>query len=376
MDRSQEPHDDHADDPADDQATVAAGRRRGRGAASNRSGRYEAAARVPVDDGWGREDEAPPIKREVMIDRSRKVIVKQTSPDIPFDRSINPYRGCEHGCVYCFARPTHAFLGLSPGLDFETRILVKPDAPARLDEELRAKRYRCRPIAIGTNTDPYQPLEGERRVMRGLLEVLQAHRHPVTIVTKGALVTRDADILGEMGRAGLARVAVSLTTLDNRLSRTMEPRCASPRQRLRAIETLAEAGCPVGTLVAPVVPALTDHEVEALLEAAAGAGAEFAGYVMLRLPLEVRDLFEEWLREHAPDRAERVLGRVRDLRGGRDNDPRFGTRMTGEGVWADLLRRRFRTAAKRLGLAEDRPDLRCDLFRPPPRQGDQLSLGL
>ncbi|MEM1313689.1 MAG: PA0069 family radical SAM protein, partial [Pseudomonadota bacterium] len=293
------------------------------------------------------------------------------------DRSINPYRGCEHGCVYCFARPTHAFLGLSPGLDFETKILVKPDAPARLDAELRAKGYRCRPIAMGTNTDPYQPIEKERRVMRGLLEVLQAHRHPVTIVTKGALVTRDADILGEMGRAGLARVAVSLTTMDRRLSRAMEPRAASPTQRLRAIAALNAAGCPTGTLIAPVVPALTDHEMERLMEAAAGAGAGFAGYVLLRLPLEVRELFEEWLREHAPDRAERVLGRVRDLRGGRANDPRFGTRMTGEGVWADLLRRRFRTAAKRLGLAEERRGtLRTDLFAPPPREGDQLSLGL
>jgi len=349
---------------------------RGRGALSNRVGRYESMAREAAHDGWDLPEDAPPLRTQVLLDRSKKVIVRQTSPDIPFDRSINPYRGCEHGCVYCFARPTHAWLGLSPGLDFETKIAMKPDAPERLSDELRAKGYSPRPLAVGTNTDPYQPLEKERRIMRGILEVLQAFRHPVTIVTKGALVTRDADILGEMGRAGLARVAVSLTTLDHQLSRAMEPRAASPQQRLRAIATLAKAGCPVGTLVAPIVPALTDHEIERLLEAAAGAGASSAGYVMLRLPLEVRDLFEEWLREHVPDRAERVLGRVRELRGGKLNDPRFGSRMSGQGVWADLVRRRFKTAAKRLDLSETRGELRCDLFRPPPRTGDQLSLGL
>ncbi|MEO1689269.1 MAG: PA0069 family radical SAM protein [Pseudomonadota bacterium] len=350
-------------------------RSRGRGALSNRVGRFEAVEREAAHDGWDLPEDAPPTRTQVLLDRSKKVIVKQTSPDIPFDRSINPYRGCEHGCVYCFARPTHAWLGLSPGLDFETKIALKPDAPARLEEELRAKSYACKPIAIGTNTDPYQPLEKERRIMRGLLEVLQAHRHPVTIVTKGALVVRDADILGEMGRAGLARVAVSLTTLDHRLSRAMEPRAASPQQRLRAIATLNKAGCPTGTLVAPIVPALTDHEIERLLEAVSGAGAAFAGYVLLRLPLEVRELFEEWLRAHVPDRADRVLGRVRELRGGKLNDARFGTRMSGQGVWADLIRRRFRTASKRLGLTEERAALRCDLFRLPERPGDQLSLG-
>mgnify|MGYP006280957127 FL=1 len=363
------------DDLFDEAASVEAGRRRGRGALSNRSGRFEAEARVPMDDGWTREAEGP-VRRELSFDASRRVIARNASPDVPFDRSINPYRGCEHGCVYCFARPSHAYLGLSPGLDFETKILVKPDAAARLERELGARGYRCAPIAIGTNTDPYQPVERERRVMRGVLEVLSAWRHPVTIVTKGALVTRDLDLLGEMGRAGLARVSVSLTTMDSRLSRAMEPRAASPEARLRAIAALARAGVPTGAMIAPIVPALTDHEIEALMEAAARAGAGRADYVLLRLPGEVRGLFEEWLAEAVPDRAARVMNRVRELRGGRENDPRFGSRMRGEGVWADLIRRRFAAATRRFGLTRDWPPLRTDLFGPPERAGAQLALRL
>ena len=364
----------------DDRAGVAPARRHGRGAASNRAGRFEPTTRAPVDDGWHGPDTAEaeppaPLRTEVLHDHSRSVIARNSSPDLPFDRSINPYRGCEHGCVYCFARPTHAYLGMSPELDFETKILIKPDAPARLAEELRARGYLCRPIAMGTNTDPYQPLEQERRITRELLEVLRAHRHPVSIVTKGAGVTRDVDILGEMGRQGLARVFLSITTLDHRLSRTLEPRAASPQARLRAIAALSRAGCPTGVMVAPVIPALTDHELERILEAASRAGAKSAGYIVLRLPLEVRALFQEWLEEHRPDAAERVMGRVRELHGGKDYDSRFGRRMSGQGVWADLLRRRFHGAARRFGLAGKPEPLRTDLFRCPQRPGDQLSMG-
>ncbi|MEE3100981.1 MAG: PA0069 family radical SAM protein [Pseudomonadota bacterium] len=361
----------------DDRAAVAPARRHRRGAGSKRAGRFEPTTRAPTDDGWGGGEAEPPapLRTEVLHDHSRSVIARNDSPDLPFDRSINPYRGCEHGCVYCFARPTHAYLGMSPGLDFETKILIKPDAPARLEEELRARGYLCRPIAMGTNTDPYQPLERERGVTRRLLEVLRAHRHPVSIVTKGAAITRDVDILGEMGRQGLAKAFVSITTLDHRLSRTMEPRAASPQARLRAIAALSRAGCPTGVMVAPVVPALTDHELERILEAAARAGAKSAGYIVLRLPLEVRALFVEWLEEHRPDAAERVMGRVRELHGGKDYDSRFGRRLSGQGVWADLLRRRFQGAARRLGLDRSGPALRTDLFRVPARPGDQLSLG-
>lgn len=361
----------------DDAAPVGAAQRRGRGAVSNRSGRFERERRVAFSDGWDDapdDDPPPPLRTKLIADSSRKVIARNASPDLPFDRSINPYRGCEHGCVYCFARPTHAYLGMSPGIDFETRILVKRDAAAALAEELRAPSYACAPIAIGTNTDAYQPAEKDERVMRGVLEVLRAHRHPVSIVTKGALVTRDADILGEMGRAGLASASVSLTTLDHKLSRAMEPRAASPQTRLRAIRTLARAGCPVGVMIAPIIPAVTDHEIERLLEAAAAAGASGATWIALRLPLEVEGLFEEWLRAEMPDRADRVMNRVRELHGGKAYDSAFGRRMTGQGVWSALIRRRFETAAKRYGLAGRRPGLRTDLFRVPARAGDQLAL--
>ncbi|RMF35482.1 MAG: PA0069 family radical SAM protein [Alphaproteobacteria bacterium] len=348
---------------------------RGRGAVSNRAGRFEATTRHRIDDGWGGDVASDRrLVTEVAEDRTRSIIARNNSPDIGFDRSVNPYRGCEHGCIYCFARPTHAFLGLSPGLDFETRILARPQAAELLDRALRAPRYRPDVIAMGTNTDPYQPIERARRITRAVLEVLSAHRHPVSLVTKGALVARDADLLGEMGRAGLASAALSLTSLDNRLSRRMEPRASAPHARLRAIETLARAGCPVGVMLAPLIPALNDHEIERLVQAAADAGASFAAHIVLRLPREVAGLFREWLQASYPHRAARVMRQVRELHGGRDYDPEWGRRLTGEGVLAALIARRVAAARKRHGLAERGPELRRDLFRPPPRAGDQLSL--
>lgn len=337
-------------------------RRRGRGSVSNRSGRFEATSLETVFDGWERDDDLPPLRTEVTVDRSRSIISSNASPDLPFTRSINPYRGCEHGCAYCFARPTHAWLGLSPGLDFETRLTAKPGAPALLRKALARRGYRPEPIAIGTNTDPYQPIEKERRIMRGVLEVLAECGHPVTIVTKSALVARDTDILGEMGKRGLARVALSLTTLDAGLSRIMEPRAAAPHRRLWAMRALAEAGCPVGVMTAPLIPAINDHEIEALLSAAAEAGATVAGYVALRLPLEVRDLFVEWLETHFPDRAARVMRYVREIHGGRDYDPEWGKRLTGEGVYAGIMARRFARAAAAHGLSRRGPALRTDRF--------------
>ncbi len=359
---------------SEDLGSCAGERRVGRGAASNRSGRFEAQSRVAVDDGWDRDEDLPPLRTEVTPDASRCVIVRNTSPDVPFDRSINPYRGCEHGCVYCFARPSHAFLGLSPGRDFETKLTAKLDAARLLALELARRGYRPAPIAIGTNTDPYQPVEKRLRIMRGVLETLRDAGHPVTVVTKGALVTRDADILGSMGRRGLARVGISLTTLDRRLSRAMEPRAASPLRRLEAIRTLTDAGCPVRVMVAPIIPALNDAEIEALLQAARDAGAVAASFVVLRLPGEVAELFREWLASAYPDRAARVMKRVRALHGGRDYDPAWGRRMTGEGVEADLIARRFRIAAAQLGLARGLPPLDTSRFRPPVPPGGQLSL--
>ena len=345
---------------------------RGRGALSNPSGRFENEAREWLDDGWERDEELP-LRTSVTDDTARTIITRNTSPDLGFDRSINPYRGCEHGCVYCFARPTHAFLGLSPGLDFETRLFAKPDAPALLVEELSKPGYRPRSIAIGTNTDPYQPLERQRRIMRGVLETLEEARHPVGIVTKGGLVTRDKDILGRMGQAGLARVFLSVTSLDNRLSRSMEPRASAPSRRLKAIAELAEAGCPTGVMVAPVIPAINDHEIEGILDAASRAGARYAGFVVLRLPLEVRDLFLEWLENARPERAARVMRYVRELHGGRDYNSSFGERLSGKGVMAALIARRFDVACKRFGLSTKPCPLRTDLFRArrrPHPQGD------
>ncbi|MFN3259544.1 MAG: PA0069 family radical SAM protein [Pikeienuella sp.] len=340
---------------------------KGRGAVSNRSGRFDL-SRMAEDDGWAQEEEGEPprLRTELTIDRSKSVISRVVSPDLNFERSLNPYRGCEHGCVYCFARPTHAWLGLSPGLDFETKITVKPDAPALLRRALSRPGYRPKTLAIGTNTDPYQPVEKTQRIMRGVLEVLSEFSHPVAIVTKSALVARDADILGPMGRRGLARVSLSLTTLDPALSARMEPRAAQPARRLWAMRRLAAAGCPVGVMTAPLIPAINDHEIESLLKAAAASGAKSAGYVVLRLPLEVRDLFVEWLEAAFPDRAARVMRQVRDLHGGRDYDPEWGKRLAGQGPLADLIRRRFARAAREAGLDRPAPPLREDLFAPPP----------
>ena len=349
--------------------------RKGRGAASNRSGRYERLRREAFDDGWGTVDEAPAaLRTEVRPDASRRVITRNDSPDLGFDRSINVYRGCEHGCVYCYARPTHAYLGLSPGQDFESRIFAKHDAPAQLARELARPGYRCRMIAMGTNTDPYQPTERRLALTRGVLEVLERCEHPVGIVTKSALVVRDADILARMAERRLATVALSVTTLDRDLARTMEPRASTPAKRLEAVRALSAAGVPVGVMVAPVVPGLTDHEMEAILEAAAGAGARRAGYVLLRLPREVRELFLEWLSLHAPNKARRVVSLLQGMRAGRLNDPNFGSRMTGAGPYADLIARRFEAATRRLRLTRRGPALDTGRFRPPARNPDQLAL--
>jgi DNA repair photolyase len=347
---------------------------KGRGAVSNRDGRFERTRREAVDDGWQRDDEdLPPLRTTVEVDAARSVIARNDSPDVPFEQSINPYRGCEHGCVYCFARPTHAYLGLSPGLDFETRLFAKRGAAALLRGELSRPGYRCSPIALGINTDAYQPVERELRVTRELLEVLHETRHPVSIVTKSALVERDLDLLAGMGRDGLAHVAVSITTLDRSLARQMEPRAAAPQRRLETLRRLSEAGVPTVVLVAPVIPVLTDPELESILEAAATSGARSAGYVLLRLPHELAEIFPEWLEAHHPLKASHVLSRLRAMRGGALYDASFGKRMTGEGPYAEIIQRRFRLARQRLGLDRRLPDLRTDLFRPPSPSG-QLPL--
>lgn len=323
---------------------------RTRGAVSNGEGRYATTVSVREDDGWQGDDEpAPPRPTELLVDRSRRIISRNTSPDIPFVQSINPYKGCEHGCIYCFARPTHSYLDLSPGLDFETKIAWKPDAVDLLRMELAKPGYRVEPIAFGTNTDPWQPLEKELRVTRELLELLYECRHPVTVVTKGSLVLRDVELLAKFAREGLVRVLLSITTLDNELKSRLEPRAAAPATRLRAIRQLSAAGVPVGVMFAPAIPFINDHELEAVLAAARRAGATSAGYQLLRLPHEVKQLFTEWLETHYPDRAERVMATIRDLRGGKENDPRFGQRNSGEGVFADLLAQRFALTAKKLG---------------------------
>ncbi|MGH8251292.1 MAG: PA0069 family radical SAM protein [Steroidobacteraceae bacterium] len=349
---------------------------RGRGAISNRAGRFEALAVEAVDDGWGIADEAlPPLQTTVLPEPAQSVISRNQSPDIPFDQSINPYRGCEHGCIYCYARPSHAYVNLSPGLDFETRLFFKQDAAARLREELNRRSYRCSPINLGANTDPYQPLEKRLGITRSLLAVLAESHHPVTVVTKSALVVRDIDLLGQLAAEQLVKVFVSVTTLDDELKRRMEPRAASPAARLAAISKLSAAGIPTGVMFAPVVPAINDHELEGVLDAAAAAGARTAGYLFLRLPGEVRDLFYEWLDTHYPDRAHRVQNRIHSLRSGRDNDPRFGHRMRGQGPFAELLRRRFEASCRRNGLESGRRDpLTTGLFRPPSRTPDQMEL--
>jgi DNA repair photolyase len=350
--------------------------KKGRGAVGNPTGRFEPQTREGFDDGWARPDDdlAPKLQTRLSVDRARTVITRNQSPDLGFDRSINPYRGCEHGCVYCFARPTHAFLGLSPGLDFESRIFVKPDAPALLAKELRRRAYQCRPIAMGTNTDPYQPAEKSTKVTRGILEVLRDFKHPVSIVTKSALVTRDADILADMAAQGLAKVAISVTTLDRDIARTMEPRASTPAKRLAAMRSLSEAGIPVVAMAAPVIPVLTDPELEAILEAARDAGASSARYILLRLPLEVKDLFAEWLDAHAPLKKEHVLNLVRETRDGRLNDPDFFSRQVGSGPYAELIKRRFYVVTRKLGLDRELPKLDTTRFAPPPAAGEQLML--
>lgn len=349
-------------------------RRRGRAAGINPSGRFEALTHHVFDDGWNSFEELPPFQTSVQVERPRTIITRNDSPDISFDRSINPYRGCEHGCVYCFARPSHAYMGMSPGLDFESKLFAKPDAARLLERELAKPSYEPRTIAIGTNTDPYQPIERQWRIMREVLEVLEAHNHPVGIVTKSALVARDIDILARMAEKGLAKVALSITTLDRKLARTMEPRAATPPKRLETIRALTEAGIPASVMVAPIIPALNDSEIEKILESAAHAGAQEAGYVVLRLPLEVAPVFKDWLLRNYPDRYRHVMSLVRSMRDGKDYDAEWGKRMKGAGPYAWQLGRRFELAAKRLGLNSVKKRLRTDLFRAPSGPGEQLKL--
>ncbi len=359
----------------DKRETLLPGQRaKARGALENATGRYEGATRTAFDDGWEIEETDRLIRTEVRAEVARSAITYNRSPDIPFDRSINPYRGCEHGCIYCFARPTHAYLNLSPGLDFETRLIARPGLGKVLERELRAKSYAVDVIAIGTNTDPYQPCEADWRVMREVVQVLSDFNHPLAIVTKGALIERDLDLLAPMAAKGLLRVGVSVTTLDATLSRKMEPRAPAPARRLQIIRRLVAAGVPVRAMVAPVVPGLTDHEMEPLLQAVAEAGASAASFISLRLPMEVSPLFQDWLAEHFPDRAAKVMARVRELHGGKDYDARWGHRFRGQGIWAELMAQRFVKAVARLGLVRDMGPLRRDLFEPPPRGGDQLTL--
>ena len=349
---------------------------KGRGSLSNPAGRFDRTGIEAVDDGWEREEAPESVATSVQADRAKGVITTNDSPDIGFEQSINPYRGCEHGCIYCYARPSHAYLGLSAGLDFETRLFYKHDAAKVLEEELSHPRYVCKPIMLGSNTDPYQPLERRLQVTRSILTVLAKCRHPVSIVTKGVLIARDLELLGDLAKDNLASVAMSLTTLDVEVKRTLEPRAASPQARLKVMRQLVDAGVPTRVLVAPVVPAITDHEMESILEAAKAAGASAAAYVLLRLPYEVKDLFREWLAQHYPQRASHVMSLVRDARGGRDNDPNFGTRMRGTGAYAELLRSRFKVTTRRLGLDSPRVSLNRTLFRPPGPAGAQLQLEL
>ncbi|MFK7886077.1 MAG: PA0069 family radical SAM protein [Gammaproteobacteria bacterium] len=348
---------------------------KGRGATLNPVARFAQHEKEPVDDGWDNAANATPIETWLTPEAARTIITKNQSPDIPFDRSINPYRGCEHGCIYCFARPAHSYVDLSPGIDFETRIFYKENAAQLLEQALRKPGYRCAPIALGTNTDPYQGAERTLGVTRELLEVMQRYRHPVTIVTKGALIERDIDILQDMARDRLASVMLSVTTLDNDLKRKLEPRTPSGRRRLDTVAKLAAAGIPVGVMVAPIIPAINDHELEAIVRAAHKAGATRAAYILVRLPHEVKTLFRDWLAQHYPDRAGHVMSLIRQSRGGKDNDSRFGKRMSGEGVFAQMIGGRFKRACKSVGLApRESSNLDTTLFAVPVEKGDQLSL--
>lgn len=349
-------------------------RRRGRGARSNHTGRFEGERREAFDDGWEGLGDLDAFKTTVFEDPARTIITRNDSPDISFDRSINPYRGCEHGCIYCFARPTHCFLGHSAGLDFETKLYARTNAAELLERELSNPRYEPACMAIGTNTDPYQPIERERRVMRSILEVLDRTNHPVGIVTKSALITRDIDILASMAKRNLVRACISVTTLDPKIARAMEPRAPTPTRRLEALRQLAEAGIPTTVMVAPIIPGLTDPEIERILEAARKVHVRSAGYVMLRLPLEISGLFREWLASEFPDRAARVMHLVQSMHGGRDYTAEFGLRQRGSGPYAEQIGTRFRLAIKRLGLNEDRAELSTDLFRRPVLKGQQMAL--
>ncbi len=349
---------------------------KGRGAVGRPAGRFDTQWAVPVDDGWwqAEDDDLPRLQTTLTPDAARSVITRNTSPDIPFLRSINPYRGCEHGCIYCFARPTHSYLNLSPGLDFETKIFFKDQAAERLEAELRKPGYKCAPMALGVNTDAYQPAEESLRVTRQVLEVLRAFNHPVSIITKSARILRDLDILAPMAADGLVHVMVSVTTLDGELARRMEPRASAPAKRLATIKGLAEAGVQVGVLASPMIPGLNDTELERIIEAAADAGARQAGYILIRLPYEVKDMFEQWLGAHYPDRAGRVLSLIRQCRGGALNESQFGRRMVGTGPYARLLQQRFHRALKRHELDKPMPDFDCDKFIKPLAAGGQLAL--
>ncbi|MFD1197800.1 PA0069 family radical SAM protein [Brucella gallinifaecis] len=349
-------------------------RRRGRGAGINPTGRFEPTTRHDFDDGWETLEDLPAFKTDVQIEKPRTIITRNDSPDISFDRSINPYRGCEHGCIYCFARPTHSYMGLSAGLDFEAKLFAKPDAPRLLERELSKPNYQPKTIAIGTNTDPYQPIEKKWRIMREILEVLEAANHPVGIVTKSALVVRDMDILSRMAAKGLAKVALSVTTLDAKLARSMEPRASTPTLRLQAIRKLTEAGIPTSVMMGPVIPGINDHEIERILDAAYAQGAREAGYVLLRLPLEVAPLFKDWLLRNYPDRYRHVMSLVRSMRDGKDYDAEWGKRMRGTGPYAWQIGRRFEISARKLGFNSKRVPLRNDLFEPVEKEGKQLSL--
>ena len=347
---------------------------RGRGAKSNETSRFEQHRSELVDDGWSTLAEIPRLKTEIFTETPKSIISRNTSPDISFDRSINPYRGCEHGCVYCYARPSHAYMGLSPGLDFESKLFIKPNAAALLREELTATNYQARTLALGANTDPYQPIERDYRITRSVIEVLSEFNHPFGIVTKSASVLRDIDLLKPMAEKGLVKVAISITTLNGKLARDMEPRASTPMKRLAALEILSKAGIPTVLMMGPIIPGLNDAEIENILKAARNSGAREAGYTMLRLPLEVKDIFKDWLEKTYPDKAQRVLSLVKSTRGGQENDPNFGTRMTGQGPYAWTIGRRFQLACQRLGLNENRSKLRTDLFNRPVQKGEQMAL--
>lgn len=347
---------------------------KGRGARSNVSGRFEKLARETTDDGWDRDEDLPPLRTDVTAETPRTIINYLSSPFVGFDRSINPYRGCEHGCIYCFARPTHAYYGLSAGLDFETKLFAKPNAAALLDRELAAKSYQARHIAIGTNTDPYQPIDKKFAIMRGILGVLAKYNHPVSVLTKSSLITRDIDLLKPMADAGIVKTMLSVTTLDRKLARAMEPRASAPARRLAAIGALNDAGVPVGVMTAPMIPGLNDHEMEEILEAAKDAGAQWAGYTVIRLPLEVSGLFREWLEAAFPDRAARVMRHIQDMNGGRDYDVEWSRAKGPRSIFAKLIKERFDKATKRIGLSPDAPKLDPALFRRPAEKTAQLTL--